>query len=369
MYDFAIVGGGINGLVLSRFLKEYGSVAVFERDKTGAGGSGAAGAFLSPKFTKGGELKELINTALDYAFEFYGKNYGEYISFYPLVHIAKDEKDRENLQAFKNLHPAYIKQETPPFLPDDEYIYTEKSAIVNVEILNKLQEDITLVYEDIKEVNFGDVCVLNKKYKAKKVILATGAYHQTIINFPFEMIRGIWGHRIDVRTTTCNDVSVHRYVSVSPSKDSIVSIGATHNVHYHPQTSNNDYDFKKGREELIQKASKTFPLENVKVVKDYVGLRSGSFDYLPVIGGIVDIDKTLKKFPKNELTSKKADYQKFCYVPNLYMINGSAGYGYVLAPYIARILSEHIVGNKPVPKKLSQARFFHRWVKRGFGKD
>jgi tRNA 5-methylaminomethyl-2-thiouridine biosynthesis bifunctional protein len=46
------------------------------------------------------------------------------------------------------------------------------------------------------------------------------------------------------------------------------------------------------------------------------------------------------------------------------MINGSGGYGFVLAPYLARILKEHITGAKKIPSSLTPARFFARWAKK-----
>jgi len=207
--------------------------------------------------------------------------------------------------------------------------------------------------------------VLNDSYKAKKVVLATGAYSNMIDETYLKTaVRGIWGHRIDIKTKTKNDISIHQYVSISPSKDGVLSIGATHDLHFNP--FNMKYDFKKGREELLLKASKTVDLKDVEVIKDYVGLRSGSSDYLPIVGQVVDSAKTFQKLSRRELEFKKQDFSKYCYQDGLYMINGSAGYGFVLAPFLGYTLTQAIIKNKPIDAKIDVARFFARYARRMF---
>jgi len=46
------------------------------------------------------------------------------------------------------------------------------------------------------------------------------------------------------------------------------------------------------------------------------------------------------------------------------MINGNGGYGFVLAPYLAKILSEHILSGKKIDDSISPSRFFSRWARR-----
>ncbi|MFT7860065.1 MAG: FAD-binding oxidoreductase [Sulfurimonas sp.] len=365
MYDVAVIGAGINGCTLAYHLKQLSQdVVIFDREGVASGGSGAAGAFLSPKFSKGGELKELLNSALDTALDFYTHNFPQYIEKYNLLHIAQDEQDAQRLRYIKE-HKEVPLLDNPSFVPEEEYIYTSKSAIVDAEAMcHALIEDIVYKTDSIETLEYQkDAWLLNGKHRAKKVVLATGAYQHTLAPLPYKMTRGVWGHRIDIATTTQNRDSIHQYVSISPTKEGQLSVGATHNVHYHPQKSQEPYDFEAGREELLEKASRTLKLEDVKVLKDYVGLRSGSTDYLPQIGGIVDVEKNMENLTKRELYTKKPDYTKTCYRKDLYMINGSAGYGFVLAPYLAQKLANHIVKQVELPSALEPARFFYRWVK------
>lgn len=366
LYDVAVIGAGINGCCIAYRLHQAGQkVAMFDSSGIASGGSGAAGAFLSPKFSKSGELKELINTVLDLALDFYTQNFSQHIQHHPLVHIAQDEKDAEILQAFKADTDIEL-LENPQFTPNNEYVYTSKSAIVDAQQMCKaLVEGIDFYQEEITNLQQSSQgWLLNDHYKAKKIILATGAYEHTLIQLPYKMVRGVWGHRIDIHTATNNQLSLHQFVSISPTSDAKLSIGATHNVHYHPQHSQEPYSYEEGREELLEKASRTLELQDVKVVKDYVGLRSGSIDYIPMVGKVVDHERSFNSLEIKEMTRKNPDSSKLTYIKDLYVINGSAGYGFVLAPYLSKILCDHIVETKEIPKRLSPARFFYRWVKK-----
>jgi tRNA 5-methylaminomethyl-2-thiouridine biosynthesis bifunctional protein len=368
--DVAIVGSGING-ALSAYLLEKNNlkVTVFEKDKIAGGGSGAAGAFLSPKFVKTSKLKNLINNSLDIALKFYDENFTECINRYNLLHIAKDEKDAKNLKYVKS-HNEFELLNNPPFIPNNEYIYISKSAIVDAKkLIYELLKNVTFINQNITTIRKkDDYWVLNDKYKAKKVILSTGAYKNDFLNEEYmkKAIRGIWGHRIDIKTTTKNDISIHQFVSISPNKNGVISIGATHNVHYHPQTSKETYCMQSAQEELLQKASRTIPLENVQIIKDYMGLRSGSSDYLPIIGEFVDSKKTFEALSRRELEFKKQDFSKYIYHKGLYTINASAGYGFVLAPYLADTLVKNILYDKEIDTSLQVARFFARYARRSF---
>jgi tRNA 5-methylaminomethyl-2-thiouridine biosynthesis bifunctional protein len=119
-------------------------------------------------------------------------------------------------------------------------------------------------------------------------------------------------------------------------------------VHYHPQKNAEPYDINEGRAELLNKANLTIELKNVEILKDYTGLRSGSNDYLPLIGRMVE---------------NKNSADEPSYYPNLTMINGVGGYGFVLAPYIAKQLCDFIVDGKEVDAFLMPLRFYKRYRK------
>ena len=337
MYDIAIIGAGINGVSTAYELMQKGKkVIIFDMKGIASGGSGAAGAYISPKFSKGGELKEIIDKAFTYSMEFYEKNFPHLFTKTKLIHTEQES----------------------------EKSYEIASAIVSAEALcNALCKGARVVDVEVEALIYDDgLWVINEAYSAKSVVLATGAYEK-LIKEPYIKLRGIWGHRIDVKTSTQNLHTLHKLVSISPSKDGILSIGATHNIDYHPQTSTQAYDRGSGRAELLQKAMQSIDLKDVEVIKDYTGLRSGSFDYMPLVGPLVMSEATLAIKSIN-FKVKKADYTEYEYYPNLYMINGSGGYGFTLAPFLANILSGYILSNEKINERILPARFFHRWAKK-----
>lgn len=361
MYDVCVIGAGINGCSVAYELsKENKKIILFDKEGIASGGSGAAGAFISPKFSKTGELKELLDTAFTYSLDFYEKNFPELLTKSSLIHIAKDDKDAESLVAYK-------KDATHKLLDygsDLNESVSVDAGIVNAKsVCAAMAKSAKLVSQEVDSLVYDDgVWVINETYSAKEVVLATGAYKQ-LIKEPYIKLRGIWGHRIDVKTSTTNNHSLHQFVSISPSRNGQLAIGATHNVHYHPESAKEPYDVESGRKELLEKASRTIDLENVEVIKDYVGLRSGSVDYMPLIGPLVLSHETLKNASIN-FEMKKVDYNKYTYYPNLYVINGSAGYGFVLAPYLAKLLKEHMISGTTISDRLSPVRFFARWARK-----
>jgi len=362
MYDIAIIGAGINGSgVAYEFVTAGKKVIIFDTESIANGGSGAAGAFISPKFSKSGELKELIHDAFVYSMKFYEENFNQHFTKAPLLHISQNEKDDEILRIYK--------ENTPLKLNDIEHQGERESISIDAGVVDAksmceaLCRGAKFVKERVESLEYDDgLWILNQSYSAKTVVMATGAY-ESVIKEPYVKLRGVWGHRIDVKTTTNNPYSLHQFVSISPSKEGVLAIGATHNVHYHPQTATEPYDIESGRAELLEKASRTMELKDVEVIKDYTGLRSGSFDYMPLVGGLVISKETLQD-KTIRFHTKKPDYNAYTYYPNLYMINGNGGYGFVLAPYLAKILQEYILNAKPINERILPARFFARWVKK-----
>lgn len=356
MYDIAVIGAGINGCSIAYHLKKSGKrVVLFDRDAIAAGGSGAAGAFISPKFSKSGELKELMEKAYTFSLDFYAQNFPSCIKNAPLLHIAKYEDESSKLISFKEnttlqiaQPPLHVMQKLTPPARKSENVYLLNGGVVDAKaICEQMVEGIDFYNEEIHSLTYKDGCYQFGEIKAKEVVLAYGAY-EDIVGEPYINIRGIWGHRIDIRTSTRTEVTMHHNVSISKCEDGLMAIGATHDVHYHPQINKEPYDINKGREELLEKANLTIELQDVEVLADYTGLRCGSNDYLPLVGKIVD--------------SQKSD-DVIVYYPHLTMINGVGGYGFVLAPYIAKLLCEYIVEGKEIDDMITPQRFYNRYLK------
>jgi len=370
-YDVIIIGAGINGCMSAYHLHHGGlRVALVDASHIASGGSGAAGAFISPKISKAGLLKEIMTQAHSEALAFYTNTFPHHTLQKPLLHISKSAEEATTLRQFKKetqLLSTSIDEATwdllTPQAHTSEAVYLSHGAVVNAQgICHALVEGI-----DFYPLHVEDLVQEEGKWRighltAKHVILAIGAYPK-LLPLPYLTLRGIWGHRIDIQTSTPLQTILHHFVSISPtSHEGVMAIGATHDVHFSP-FDDCIYDVEAGRKELLTKASQTLDLKEVKIVRDYTGLRSGANDYLPILGGVVDAFATLARYPHLR-HGKKVDPKEYVYYPNVTMINGSGGYGFVLAPYLAKRLKEYLVDKKPLDEQLSPARFFPRWAKK-----
>ncbi|MDP1784673.1 MAG: FAD-dependent oxidoreductase [Sulfuricurvum sp.] len=338
-YDVIIVGAGINGCTSAYFLSQAGlKVALVDKTGIASGGSGAAGAFISPKFSKEGPLKELMAVAYDEAMTFYTTVLASHTLLKPLLHMSQDNPD--------------------------ESISLEQSAVVDARsACETLASGIDFYVLEVQSPSYVEEEWHCEDLRSSHLVLTIGAYPK-IMPIDYVGLRGIWGHRIDITTSSDVPCIMHQYVSISPTlNEGVIAIGATHDVHYSPFDPFAIYDIEAGRAELIEKALKTLKLNNIKILKDYTGLRSGSNDYMPMLGSLVDAHATLALHPHLQ-HGKETDPKEFVYYPNLTMINGSGGYGFVLAPYLAKRLKEYLVEGIPMDKMISPSRFFSRWAKR-----
>jgi tRNA 5-methylaminomethyl-2-thiouridine biosynthesis bifunctional protein len=369
-YDTAVIGAGINGCATAYFLTEGGEkVALFDREGIAAGGSGAAGAFISPKFTKGGPLKALMEESYLFSLAFYQKYFPDLIRVAPLVHFAKYEDENEKVRAFKETTALPMLSEMPsaPLMPETEafeHVVLAQSGLVGArEVCVRLASQADFIREEVDIIEYDDGFWQVGAIRAKRVVLATGAY-RPVVRMPHISLRAVWGHRVDIRTSTPLPCHLHQYVSIaSTDHDGFGAIGATHDVRYNPLTSDRPYDVARGRVLLLESAAKTVKLENVEVLRDYTGLRSGSNDYYPLVGRVADAEASLESSPELK-KGVKVRSDTLVYYPELYMINGTGGYGFVMGPLLARDLAVHLLEGKAVSKALDPTRFLYRWAKR-----
>lgn len=371
VYDVAVIGAGINGCSSAYFLSQAEqNVVLIDQEKIAAGGSGAAGAFISPKFTKGGDLKEILEEAYLFSLDFYSRHFPDIIRNAQLLQIANSPENAHRMQDFKtNTRLAFredssaVEEILTADAKKSDMLLLEKGGVVDAEVMCRaLAENIDFVQAKVDQLEYcagywqvGDV-------QAKRIVLATGSY-DGVVKMPYLSLRRVWGHRIDIETSTKVPYSIHHHLSISPSNEAgVVAIGATHNLHFNP-FSDALYDVEAGRAELLKKASESVILKDIKVLKDYTGLRSGSNDYLPIIGPVVDAEKSMA----DDFNISKLKYMTsadFSYYRELYMINGTGGYGFVLAPYLAKQLCMDMLEGKGMNHALAPERFFRRWAKK-----
>lgn len=113
----------------------------------------------------------------------------------------------------------------------------------------------------------------------------------------------------------------------------------------------------------MKKANDIKVLNDVKVLDVKIGARASSVDYFPMVGKLVDAEKSFEKYPhlKNGFQIKNENLQM---IENLYILNGVGGRGFVLSPYLAYVLVENIFNNKKIEEEITTFRLFKRWAKK-----
>jgi len=352
-YDYVIIGAGIAGSSVAYWLDKYNdNFLLIDKNSTIANeASGAAGAFLSPLLGKPNPFKDLVNKALVYSVDFYKQNFPELIDNCGTTRIPKNLIDQEKFQSYKPyIDFKYHQQEGGYYFPIASIVKSKQLCEAMTKNINKL-----LDYE-VNNIYYKDnLWHINNQIKTKNIILTTG-YLTNLIDEFYLKIRAVWGRRIDIQTPTITTHNYHKACSVSKSyiKDNqnIISIGATHHRDYQSYCNKQD-NFN----ELLQKANDIIPIQDPKIIANYGGARACSVDYFPLVGKIINSSQTLKEFP-HIANGTYVNPNRFTTYPNLYILNGVGGRGFVLSIYLANLLIKSIYENISLDKKIESYRLF-----------
>jgi glycine/D-amino acid oxidase-like deaminating enzyme len=381
-YDYVIIGAGITGCSTAHFLSKYSKsiLLIDKNEKVAFGASGAAGAFLSPLLGKPNKFKDLITKSLKFSTQFYKDIDSKSLSTCGVSRIPKNNEDREKFESYK----PYMDFDYSVL--DDGYFFEIGSQVNPSEVCELLSKDINkkLNYKVDSLDKKDEVWIINNEIKTKNVIIASGADTKLIKEKYFD-IRAVWGQKIDISTTTCTDINYHKECSVSKAirideSSYKISLGATHHrfdcdkniCNYCVEVANlnkncsNCYSkdiVNQDSLKLIELANDIVKLDNVKVIDVKIGARSSSPDYFPMLGKLVDSEKSFEKFPhlingthiKNEMLEM---------IDNLFVINAVGGRGFVLSPYLANQLVENIVNKSKIDEEIITHRLFKRWAKK-----
>lgn len=384
-FDYVVIGAGIAGCSIVHFLKKYSnSILLIDKNEDVAyGASGAAGAFLSPLLGKPNEFKNLVTKALKFSINYYKSNFSEELQNFGTCRIPKNEEDEKKFQSYI----PYMDFEFTKF--ENGYFFPIGSVINSYGICKKLSNEIEKLFNyEVKKIEqIKNFWIINNEIKAKKLFLATGADISLIKERYFD-IRAVWGQKIDILTSTKIEINYHKECSLSKSKEIetnkyLVSIGATHN-RFIEDMSETSYNLKLANinklehntktkkiiesdiKKLLKKANDIKILENIEVIDVKIGSRASSIDYFPMVGKLVDSQKSIQKYPhiKNGTHIKNENLIMF---ENLYTLNGIGGRGFVLSLYLANCLVENIINQKELNKNITNYRLFSRWAKKQKG--
>jgi tRNA 5-methylaminomethyl-2-thiouridine biosynthesis bifunctional protein len=363
-YDTIIIGAGIAGCCAAYTLQQKGQkVLLLDRSGVAAsGGSGAAGAFVSPKIGKGSALQTLTNEAFHFAKDFYLKHFPEHFHQTGVIRIPKDLEDTEKFstyEAFNDSKYRWVKKEELKTLgiknSEDSFMFEEAGVCDAPEMCGAILEQVPHTQYDVKSLSFEDGVWRVGEYSSKNIVLATG-YQNDLFDMRYMGVKGTWGSRGDYRSNLDLEVSMHKSISVSANVNGIIKIGATHVKSKEPCMVC-DGEPLKG---LFESASEMVDTSDFVLKETFCGMRSGSKDYFPLVGSVIDVPFMLENYPA--ITRGLKPTLKM--IDNLYVCNGLGGRGFVFAPLMAERLAESIVKGMEIDSRVNPNRLFLKWCRK-----
>ena len=379
-YDTIIIGAGIAGCCAAYTLQKKGQkILLLDRSAVAAsGGSGAAGAFVSPKIGKGSSLQTLTNEAFHFAKEFYLKHFPKYFHQTGGIRIPKDMEDAEKFSIYEAFNDSKYRRVSQAELnklgiknSEESFMFEEAGVCDAPEMCTAILEQVPFMQMDVESLKWDGKCWILRQaqepvaellvtelvevVKAKNIVLATG-YQNELFDMRYMGVKGTWGSRGDYRSDLHLDVSMHKSISVSANVHGIIKIGATHVKSKEPCIVC-EGDPIKG---LFESASQMVDTSDFVLKETFCGMRSGSKDYFPLAGKVIDVPFMLENYP----TITRGAKPEIKHIDNLYICNGLGGRGFVFAPLMAEWLAESIVENQEVDSRVNPDRLFLKWCRK-----
>jgi tRNA 5-methylaminomethyl-2-thiouridine biosynthesis bifunctional protein len=371
LYDTIIIGAGIAGCSVAFALQQAGQdVLLIDRSAAPAsGGSGAAGAFVSPKIGKGSPLQSLTNEAFAYAKEFYLEQFPEYFTQTGVIRMPKDAEDAQKFKRYEEsniskyeylnseqLASLGIKEHHNSFLFDEAGVCDAQGMCQAIwERVTFRQFEVEEIEPKEKDLGFRIQGKGSDTLNAKQVVLATG-YQNDLLDMRYMGVCGTWGSRGDYYSDLKLPRSMHKRISISNNINGIIKLGATHNKAKDPCVVCDGRPLAS----LEAEAAEMVDTGDFVLKETFCGMRAGSKDYFPLVGRVIDVPYMLETYP----ALLKGAKPTLKHIDNLFVCNGLGGRGFVFAPLMARWLAALIVEGREVDLKVNPDRLFLKWCRK-----
>jgi len=336
-----------------------------EKDTLSSGGSGAAGAFLSPKICSDSPYTAFVNKAFNFSVNFYKDNFSSFLRQDGILRILKSEKDIQkckhppkeikSVKFLKQSEMEYLNKEIAKF---GGYFFEEGALIDSKGTVSAISKNF-VVKEGVfvKRIEKDGKFYKVGSFYSKGVVVCTGSDLE-FEDFGYIKLKKTYGHRVDIRSEKKLPFHLHKNYSISSSKEGLLHIGATHipNYRYSEEEAENEL------QKMIKTATSYIDLKDFEIEKVHFGARSCSFDFFPVVGRVIDYKKTLDTYPYIKKGSKVPS-SKYIYHDNLYIHTAHGARGFVLSPYTAWMLADSIKNQTPLPANISTERIFLRFAR------
>lgn len=184
-----------------------------------------------------------------------------------------------------------------------------------------------LIYQDFDLEKFD---TLNKSYNSKffdAVVFCVGYAQQKLPFFEHVPIQQTKGQLITIKSNgLSNDYSLNRKCFVIPVGDNLFKVGATYEWH-----NDTTHCTQEGLSEIKEKLAHLYS-GDYKVVRQEAGIRPTVSDRRPVLG-------------KSHLHN------------HIYLFNGLGTKGYMMAPLLAKEMTDLIIDGKEPPMEYNSMRF------------
>ena len=373
IFDTVVIGAGIAGCSVAYALQQAGQdVLLVDRSAVPAsGGSGAAGAFVSPKIGKGSPLQSLTNEAFEYAKAFYLEHFPEYFMQSGVVRMPKDAEDARKLKLYEEFNISkyeYLNAEKLASLGIKEYhnsfLFAEAGVCDAQGMCQAIWKRVAFLQMGVEHLVLRQAqeptwVLTNRELaepvEAKNIVLATG-YQNTLFDMRYMGVKGTWGSRGDYYSNLNLGASMHKKISISNNINGVIKLGATHNKAKDPCIVCDGRPLVT----LEAEAKEMVDTSDFVLKETFCGMRAGSKDYFPLVGRVIDSPWMLDTYPKILKGAKPA----LKHIDTLFVCNGLGGRGFVFAPLMAKWLAEMIVEDKEMDGRVNPDRLFLKWCRK-----